>query len=143
MKLRMSLVARLRGISAAFRTTKPDWKALSGDWQVTALYMFGVKCPIDDFKGPFIVFSDGKFNFKHEGNSLETGIATIDLTKNPKEMDMHLSSGKLKSDVLKAIYEVRADTLKLAWSQPGKKRPTEFKAPEGGEQTYLEMKKVK
>ena len=54
----------------------------------------------------------------------------------PKAFDVTLSDGET---VIKGIYEVNADTLRRAYTQPGEPRPTRFQA---GNQTYQVWKRV-
>ena len=54
----------------------------------------------------------------------------------PKAFDVTLSDGET---VIKGIYEVHADTLRRAYTQPGEPRPTRFQA---GDQTYQVWKRV-
>ncbi len=53
----------------------------------------------------------------------------------PKAFDVTLSGG----DVIKGIYEVNADTLRRAYSQPGEPRPTKFQT---GDQTYQVWRRI-
>ena len=54
----------------------------------------------------------------------------------PKAFDVTLSDGET---VIKGIYEVSADTLRRAYSQPGTPRPTQFQS---GDQTYQVWKRI-
>ena len=54
----------------------------------------------------------------------------------PKAFDVTLPDGET---VIKGIYEVNADTLRRAYSQPGAARPTQFEA---GNQTYQIWKRI-
>lgn len=54
----------------------------------------------------------------------------------PKAFDVTLADGQT---VIKGIYEVTADTLRRAYSQPGDPRPTQFQT---GDQTYQEWRRV-
>tara|TARA_Y100000758_G_scaffold263684_1_gene202688 strand:- start:378 stop:926 length:549 start_codon:yes stop_codon:yes gene_type:complete len=54
----------------------------------------------------------------------------------PKAFDVTLPDGET---VIKGIYEVGADTLRRAYSQPGAPRPTQFQS---GDQTYQVWKRI-
>ena len=54
----------------------------------------------------------------------------------PKAFDVTFPDGET---VVKGIYEVNADTLRRAYSQPGDPRPTQFEA---GNQTYQIWKRI-
>tara|TARA_A100001015_G_scaffold317484_1_gene434574 strand:+ start:1693 stop:2220 length:528 start_codon:yes stop_codon:yes gene_type:complete len=56
--------------------------------------------------------------------------------QHPKAFDVTLSDG---DTVIKGIYEINADTLRRAYSQPGEPRPTRF---QGGDQTYQVWKRT-
>ena len=56
----------------------------------------------------------------------------------PKAFDVTFSDEEGET-VIKGIYEVNADTLRRAYSQPGSPRPTQFEA---GDQTYQVWKRV-
>ena len=49
--------------------------------------------------------------------------------QNPKAFDVTTSGG----DTIKGIYEIKSDTLRRAYSQPGEPRPVRFQT---GNQTY-------
>ena len=56
--------------------------------------------------------------------------------RNPKHSTLPSPDGET---VIKGIYEVSADTLRRAYSQPGDPRPTQFEA---GNQTYQIWKRI-
>src|SRR5204863_378408 len=67
---------------------------------------------------------------------------TVDPTSNPKTLDVVSGKEKGKS-LLRAIYEIEGDTLKICFAVGQAKRPKEFNSKPGSESGITVYKRVK
>ncbi len=61
----------------------------------------------------------------------------------PKEIDLTEKNGQEKGETVYGIYAFDQQVLEVCFSQPGKKRPTEFKTSKGSGQSLHFQKKEK
>ena len=66
----------------------------------------------------------------------------LDPSKKPAHMDIIESNGG-KDTVLKGIYVIDGDTLKVCFAPPGDKRPTEFTTAGGSGEQLVVLKRDK
>ena len=72
------------------------------------------------------------------------GMLKLDPTAKPKAVDIMYTSGPVKGETDKAIYEIDGDTLKVCYSlEPDAERPTEFASKPDGKVFVLSYKRVK
>lgn len=71
------------------------------------------------------------------------GTSQIDPTKTPKTVDLTITEGDGKGDVLLGIYEFEEEGRKVCFAQPGKERPAEFSSPPGSGRILARLKRVK
>jgi uncharacterized protein (TIGR03067 family) len=99
---------------------------LVGTWAVTAIESKGKTEPPPE--GMSATFSkDGKFRITRENARDEIGTFKVDTKKTPKEID--LFGLEEDSEVVKAVYQIDGETIKLAMQPPGtgkRDRPTSF-----------------
>ena len=65
------------------------------------------------------------------GDHPDGGTYTLDSTSKPKSMTITGTEGPNKGKTFLAIYELKADTLRICYDLSGAKRPTEFKSIAG------------
>ncbi len=116
---------------------KGPLKKLQGDWELTELRINGVSMPKDRTENALVTFFDGNkmriipntkvrsipknFMIKLGTNEM---FSTIDMTI--------VDEGKYKDKVLKGIYELKGDKLKIcSANNPEALRPTEMTSPKG------------
>ena len=68
---------------------------------------------------------------------------TIDPTQKPAAMDVKLFDGPAKGKVIKAIYSVEGDTLRVCAAIPGEVRPTKFSGDKGTKASLIVLKREK
>jgi uncharacterized protein (TIGR03067 family) len=66
---------------------------------------------------------------------------TADPSKQPGTLDLTFTQGEAKGQTATCIYEVTGDTLRMAWSRPGKPPPTEFANRAGLRQDLWELRR--
>jgi uncharacterized protein (TIGR03067 family) len=99
---------------------------IEGTWQATAGTDHGKKAPASEAKSMSITFKGGNYVVKVGGRTVATGTYKVDASKKPSEIDRTTNEGPDKGKAMLGIYEVKGDTLKTAFEEPGKPRPTTF-----------------
>lgn len=102
---------------------KPDKDAIQGTWKLVAV-ADGANEDTKPAETTLLFEGDKAFEMKN-GERRDPATIKLDSTKTPKEMD--ISPG---DKTIKAIYELKGDTLRICLSGPDKPRPKEFKATE-------------
>ena len=106
---------------------KPDKNLIQGTWAIQKL-----NSPAGFHGGPgpapndYMQF-DGDIIVGVNNGMEERGTFTIDSQKSPKEIDLSIKTPTGTTDVMKAIYELNGDTLRIAMDVgPSGARPTSF-----------------
>jgi uncharacterized protein (TIGR03067 family) len=123
---------------------KDDQQAFQGKWKVVKAEVGGGINPPPD-KMPVFTFTGGRFKVEVAGQFMSEGRYTMDVTKQPKQLDMVIESDTNKAMIGKtvgAIYDFRGPQLVMCLKEPGMGRPTEFKAS-GPSQVLAILEKVK
>jgi uncharacterized protein (TIGR03067 family) len=117
----------LIGMVAAEEKADADLAKIQGSWILTSLEIQGKTIPAPEGSGTFIFSKDKKLVMKEKGKADKEGTFAMDAGKNPKELDLIGAKGK-EEEVMRTIYQLDGDTLKLAFSAEGPKggRPTAF-----------------
>jgi uncharacterized protein (TIGR03067 family) len=105
---------------------------LQGDWAVEHMERGGRTPPAELLKAVKVVIK-GRILELSDARQGEAGVFKLDATKTPHEMDLIFGEGP-ENDVERTalgIYELRDDTLKLAWRKDGGPRPTKFSSIRG------------
>jgi uncharacterized protein (TIGR03067 family) len=121
----LSVVVALCGLSRA--AEKAD--ALGGKWEIVSLERDGKAD--DALKGAIRVHEGDKYTVTPKEGKAITGTFKLDAAAKPKTLDMMPGEGRYKGKTLLGIYELEGDTLKVAFAEPGKDRPTDF-TPKAG-----------
>jgi uncharacterized protein (TIGR03067 family) len=98
---------------------------LKGTWTVVSMEIDGKKAPEADVKGQTLTFEGDKCLHKGKDKTEKAG-CKIDATKKPAEMDITPEDGPDKGKVMKMIFQLDGDNLKIAGTEPGKDRPKSF-----------------
>jgi len=113
-------------LASAQQAAKKDVAALQGKWVMTALEVDGKLVAEDKIKDTFLIIKHNTYTTQVKGKGHETTF-TLDPAKNPKAIDMVFTEGDKKDRVLRGIYVIDGDTLKICRGlQPEQERPTEF-----------------
>lgn len=126
---------------------KPDIEKetarFQGSWNIESSITGGKEIPAADLKGFLVIYEGDKHTLKFGNDVFQVGTQKIDPSKSPKTIDVTMTEGPSKGSVLLGIYELDGDTLKVCFDPQGKKRPTEFKSPEGSQYFVNVHKRIK
>jgi uncharacterized protein (TIGR03067 family) len=131
------LLAGGAGDEAALKKEKAR---LEGKWTIVKLTT--PKGDEDVSQGATITFGkDGILEYR-KGDETKKATFKLNPTAKPKEID--LSPDEDANKIWHGIYQIEKDKLKLCVDPSGNsQRPTEFAAPEGGNQVLVILEKAK
>jgi uncharacterized protein (TIGR03067 family) len=123
---------------AAARAADPD---LSGKYEVVSGKKNGANIDEKAKKAKYTVTAD-TFTITGGETKFVIGYKITDLKSTPMALDMAVSEGPdgTKNTVAVGIFELKGDTLKIAYSLDREKRPKDFEGKTG---YMIELKKVK
>jgi len=104
---------------------------LQGTWEAVSARLNGEEFPLEKGKGVRVIVTFKTMKFTVNGK-VHTPVSTYELNMAPDPREINLSSEvKGKPAVSQGIYELSRDKLRLCYTQPGGKRPAEFKTAAG------------
>ena len=104
--------------------------SLDGTWLPVNAELAGEKFPDEVRKAIKLVISGDQY-FATVGSKQDRGTCKRDTASNPKTLDITGIEGPNKDRTILAIYERKADTLRVCYDLSGQNRPTEFKTAQG------------
>jgi uncharacterized protein (TIGR03067 family) len=121
-------------------TVKKDQENLQGTWRVVVAEKDGEKRDREDLEKVQVVIAGDKLTIKDPRLGDEGMVYQLDPRKKPKEID--LGDAKTK-EVIRGIYALDGDELKVCFAEPGKARPTDFTAKAKSGRILFVAKKLK
>ena len=112
-----------------------------GVWAVTSFVREGKETPPEIAHSIVRVVEGDHVVWKREGKPFAGTTVTLDPTKTPHTIDVVPDGGRARGKVVPGIYKLDGDTLVIVMADPGKPRPTEFKAPAGSGLTLMTFKR--
>ena len=119
-----------------------DLKAMEGTWKVEAAEAGGKPVESEDLKSLEVKITGERYEVTIK-DKVDAGTLKLDETKKPKTMDATDTEGDDSGKVVKAIYELTGDTLKVCYAMDGGERPTEMATKEGSSLLMLTYKREK
>ena len=107
-------------------TRADDLKAMEGKWKVEAAEAGGKALESEDMKELIVTITGDRYEVQVKDKT-DRGSLKLDETQNPKLMDATDTEGEDAGKVIKAIYELKGDTLRVCY---GAERPKEFATKE-------------
>jgi uncharacterized protein (TIGR03067 family) len=116
---------RLKTLKGETSSSAEEIKKLQGVWNVIGAEANGDQVPQEDVTNIVVTITDSTYTAKlNEGT--DHGTFSIDVTAEPKQMDIHPKSGEDEGRTMRAIYEVKGDTLRVCYARQGGPRPSAF-----------------
>ena len=119
-----------------------DLKDMEGTWKVESAEAGGQKVESEDLKAIVVKITGDRYEVKTK-DKLDAGTLKLDETQKPKAMDATDTEGLDAGKVVKAIYELSGDTLRVCYAMEGTERPTEMATKEGSPLLMLTYKREK
>ncbi len=119
-----------------------DLKDMTGTWKVESAEAGGKKIESEDLKEIVVKITGDRYEVKAK-DKVDAGTLKLDETQKPKTMDATDTEGLDAGKVVKAIYELSGDTLRVCYALEGGDRPTEFATKEGSPLLMLTYKREK
>jgi uncharacterized protein (TIGR03067 family) len=123
---------------------KDDAKKLRGTWTLVSGEDQGKPVPPEKLKGNLVAISD-KTIVANDRDNKKLFVMTykLDPSQKPPAIDMTIIEGDAsqKGKTAKGIYELKGDTLRLAYAFAGA-RPTEFTTKKGDKHLSFVLKRV-
>jgi uncharacterized protein (TIGR03067 family) len=123
-------------------TLADDLKAMEGTWKVESAEAGGKQIESADLKEIIVTIKGDNYEVLTKGER-DAGTMKLDETQKPRTMDATDTEGKDVGKVLKAIYEISGDTLRVCYATEGDERPTELASREGKSWLLLTYKREK
>ena len=120
---------------------RKDAEKLKGTWVVVAHENDGRPEPVSKTKPGQVVITDDTITISVK-DKLEGTTYKVDASKRPHTIDMTCATGKDKGKMVKGIYELSGNELKICFAQPGAERPTDFRTRPGSHQMSCVLKRA-
>ena len=107
-----------------------DLKAMEGKWKVESAEAGGKKIETEELKELVVTITGDRYEVQVKDYK-DAGTLKLDEGQKPKTMDATDTEGEDFGKVVKAIYEITGDTLRVCYALDGGERPAEFATKEG------------
>lgn len=116
---------------------KADLEKLSGAWVVTKAEAGGTELPKEFFAEIVLTIDGDKYKVEGIPEGTQSGLLTIDATKDIKEMSIEPKEGPNADKPVKAIYKLEEGKLSICYDLTGQAFPKEFKTEANGPQLLI------
>jgi uncharacterized protein (TIGR03067 family) len=107
-----------------------DLKSMEGTWRVESVEAGGKRVESEDLQNLELTISGEHYSVKTK-DGMDAGTLKLDETQSPRTMDATKTEGLDAGKVVKGIYTIQGDTLKVCCVPEGGERPTEMTTKEG------------
>lgn len=107
-----------------------DVKAMEGKWTVASAEAGGQSVDSEDLRALVVTIAGDHYELMTKEGP-DAGTLKLDETQKPKTMDATDTEGFDAGKVIRAIYELTGDTMRVCYALDGSARPTEFATKEG------------
>jgi uncharacterized protein (TIGR03067 family) len=142
MPLRLLSLLLCALLATALCTRADDLKAMEGTWTVEAVEAGGQPVDSDDIKAIVVKITGDHYEAKLKDGS-EAGTLKLDETQKPKTMDATKTEGFEAGKMIKAVYEISGDTMRVCYNFEGEDRPTELATRDGSKWVLVTYKREK
>jgi uncharacterized protein (TIGR03067 family) len=102
-----------------------DLKDMEGTWIVAEAEAGGQKVESEELKAVTVKIAGDRYEVTTSGGK-ETGSLKLDAGLKPKTMDISPADGPNAGKLVKAIYEINGDTMRVCYTLDDGARPAEF-----------------
>ena len=124
----VALAVSLAGFGSVARAD--DLKDMEGKWKVESAEANGKELESPEMKELVVTITGDQYEVVLKGMT-DRGSIKLDETQKPKSIDATDTEGDDVGKVLKAIYELKGDTMRVCYAITGGERPKEFTTKEG------------
>jgi uncharacterized protein (TIGR03067 family) len=121
---------------------KKEMDKLKGTWAMTAGEGNGDPLPPEMVKSAKLIVMGDKITL-NDGNEKHEATYKVDPTQKPTTIDITPTDGPEKGKVMKGIYMLDGDTLKMCLGEAGKDRPAEMASKKGSNSFCVSFKREK
>ncbi|MGE3805623.1 MAG: TIGR03067 domain-containing protein [Gemmataceae bacterium] len=138
----LTLAALLVPVDAADDAKKTQ-EQLQGTWRIKEMVLSGRTTPAEKLEKAVMVFKDDTMTLT-DGDRKRAFRFKLDPSKKPAEIEVTAIGGTFNDQKATGIYELKDGSLKLCLpNKPGLGAIKEFSAPEGSQQAYFVLEKMK
>ena len=119
-----------------------DLKAMEGKWKVETVEAGGKVIEIKQLQDLVVTIMGDHYELTTPDGP-DAGTITLDETAKPKTMDAKDTEGLDAGKVIKAIYEITGDTMRVCYATDGGERPSELATKEGSPCVLITYKRVR
>jgi len=119
-----------------------DLKAMEGKWKVETVEAGGKVIEIKELEDLVVTITGDRYELTTPQGP-DAGTLKLDETARPKTMDATDTEGFDAGKVIKAIYEIIGDTMRVCYATEGGERPSELATKEGSPRLLITYKRVK
>jgi uncharacterized protein (TIGR03067 family) len=115
---------------------------MEGTWKVESAQVGGKEIESSDLKDVVVTIKGAVYEVRFKDKQ-DAGTLKLDEAQKPKTMDATDTEGDDVGKVVKAIYELSGDTMRVCYASEGGERPTELVSREGAKWLLLTYKREK
>ncbi len=119
-----------------------DLKDMEGMWKVESAEAGGHKMETGDIMEVILKITGARYEVRIKGK-MDAGTLELDEKQKPKTLNATDTEGEDVGKVVKAIYELSGDTLRVCYALDGGERPTEMATKEGSPLLLMTYKREK
>ena len=119
-----------------------DLKAMEGTWKVDSAEAGGKPVESEELRAVVLKITGDRYEVKIK-DKLDAGTLKLDEKQTPKTLDATDTEGLDAGKIVKAIYELTGDTMRVCYSLDGGERPTELGTKEGSPWLLVTYKREK
>lgn len=115
---------------------------LPGIWTAISAVISGEAMPERDVNTIRLTLTATRFTTSRGAETLFDSSYTSNATTSPKQIEMIGSGGDFEGQAALGIYELEGEVLRLCYTMPGFKRPTDFASAPGSGAFLITLKRT-
>jgi uncharacterized protein (TIGR03067 family) len=115
---------------------------LEGVWQAISAIVSGQAMPSADVDTIRLTLTTTRFTTQRGAETLFDSTYTADATKSPMQIEMIGTGGDFDGKPALGIYAFEGEQLRLCYTMPGFRRPTDFASAAGSGAFLITLKRI-